>query len=134
MPAICETFRDSSCCRGDCRPYSGDMEKMRWATATSPTSWESKERATVKFLRTQNPLNQERVNETSCLDTDGDFDRWPATSQSLHRESRWYATRAVRAVRESSRLPPAQRLAGRARHYGGDEQDRPPRATRAMEG
>jgi hypothetical protein len=105
-----------------------------WPTATSPTSWESKERATVKFLRTQNPLNQESVNETSCLDTDGDFYRWPATSQSLHRESRWYATRVVRAVRESSRLPPGQRLAGRACHYGGDEHDRPPRAIRAMEG
>ena len=36
------------------------MEKMRWPTATLPTSWELNERATVKFLRTQNPLNQER--------------------------------------------------------------------------
>jgi hypothetical protein len=114
--------------------YRTDMEKMRWPTATLPTSWELNERATVKFLRTQNPLKQERMNETSCLDTDGDFNRWPATSQSLHRESRWYATRLVRAVREGSFLPPGRRMAGRARHHGGDEQDRPPRATRAMEG
>jgi hypothetical protein len=60
-------------------PYRAAAE---WAgvgpTATSPTSWESKARATVKFQRKQNPLNQERVNETSCLDTDGDFNRWPA--------------------------------------------------------
>jgi hypothetical protein len=41
--------------------YRTDKEKMHWPTATSPTSWESKERARVKFLRTQNPLNQERV-------------------------------------------------------------------------
>jgi len=63
------------------------MEKMRCPTATSLASWESKERATVKLLRMQNTLNQERVNETSCVDTDGDFNRWPATSQSLHHES-----------------------------------------------
>src|ERR1700722_321087 len=107
---------------------------MRWPTATSTNSWESKERATVKFLRTQNPQNQERVNETSCLDTDGDFNRWPATSQSLHRESRWYATRLVGAVRESSCLPQGRRVAGRACHYGGNEQDRSPRTTRAVEG
>ncbi len=62
-----------------------------------------------------------------CLDTDGDFNRWPATSQSLHRESRWHATRLVRAVREVHASPPGQRLVGRTRHYGGDEQDRSPR-------
>src|ERR1700722_14596930 len=107
---------------------------MRWPTATSTNSWESKERATVKFLRTQNPLNQERVNETSCLDTDGDFNRWAAASQSLHRQSRWYATRLVRAVRESPCLPPSERLVGRACHDGGNEQDRPPRPSRSVEG
>lgn len=39
-----------------------------------------------------------RVYEASCLDTDGYFNRWPATSQSLYCQSRWYATRLVRTV------------------------------------
>jgi hypothetical protein len=38
------------------------------------------------------------VNEASHHDTHGDFNRWPATPQSLHGKSRWYAKRLVRAV------------------------------------